>query len=209
MLAIQSFAAAVAQTPGLYVQDWPFFSSARKGSTVCAHLQIARRTLAQSKPVTEPDIAVLMNEAAADDVRFAEGSRDALYVVNTWHSPQMTAARYRLRGTVVTVAGDDLGQRYLGRPLANIAVLAALVRASELVDPAQARKSLEDRLLKRRLPKRIVESNLLLFDAARDQMLVGEFPSQPHPHKAFDGYGTLPAGARTALRSSLTSHTSG
>lgn len=209
MLAIQAFAAAAAETPGLDVQDWPLFTSARKGATVCAYLRIARGKVEQSSAVTEPDVAVLMNEAAAEEVDFAEGTRDALYVVNTWHSPEMAAARYRLGGTVVTIPGDDLGRKYLGRPLANIAVLAALVRATGLVEPGRARASLESRLVKRRLPRRIVDANIAMFDAAQDRMRVGEYPPQAHPHKIFQGYGDLPAGAQGALRTSLKNRTSG
>lgn len=209
MLAVQAFASAVCEMPGLDVQDWPLFSSARKGATVCAYLRIARGKVEQSSAVTEPDVAVLMNEAAAEEVDFAEGTGDALYVVNTWHSPDMAAARYRLGGTVVTIAGDELGKKYLGRPLANIAVLAALVRATGLVEPALARRSLESRLVKRRLPRRIVDANLTLFDAAQDQVRVGEYRSQPHPHRPFAGYGALPAGAQSALRTSLQNRTSG
>ncbi len=209
MLAVQSFAAAVAEVPGLDVQDWPLFSSARKGATVCAYLRIARGKVEQSSAVSEPDVAVLMNEAAAEDVDFAEGTKDSLYIINTWHSPEMAAAKYRLGGTVVTIAGDDLGKKYLGRPLANVAVLAALVRATGLVDPAAARASLGSRLVKRRLPQRIVDANLAMFDAAQDQMLVGEFPSNEHEQKPFTGYGELPAGAQSALRTSVRNRTSG
>ena len=209
MLAIQSYAAAVAEVPGLDVQDWPLFSSARKGATVCAYLRIAKGKVEQSSAVSEPDVAVLMNEAAAEDVDFAEGTSDALYVINTWHSPEMAAAKYKLGGTVVTIAGDDLGKKYLGRPLANMAVLAALVRATGLVAPAAARASLESRLVKRRLPRRIVDANLAMFDAAQDQMLVGEFAPHEHKPKAFAGYGKLPAGAQSALRTSAKNRTSG
>jgi 2-oxoacid:acceptor oxidoreductase gamma subunit (pyruvate/2-ketoisovalerate family) len=209
MLAVQSFAAAVAEVPGLDVQDWPLFSSARKGATVCAYLRIARGKVEQSSAVSEPDVAVLMNEAAAEDVDFAEGTKDALYVINTWHSPSNAAAKYKLGGTVVTIAGDDLGRKYLGRPLANIAVLAALVRATGLVEPAAARASLQSRLVKRRLPQRIVDANLAMFDAAQDQMLVGEFPAHEHKPKTFSGYGHLPVGAQSALRTSAKNRTSG
>lgn len=189
MLAIQSFAAAVVETPGVEVKDWPLFSTVRKGATVCASLRIARREVKRSSAAGGPDVAVLMNEAAAEEVDFAEGTDDALYVVNTWHSPEMTAARYRLGGTVVTVAGDDLGRKYLGQPLANIAVLGALVQATGLVEPAQARASLEARLSKRRLPRGMVEAKLAMFDAARNQLRVGEYPPRPHPLRDFRVYG--------------------
>ena len=202
MLAIQAFAAAAAETPGLLVQDWPLFSSARKGATVCAYLRIARGKVEQSSAATGPDVAVLMNEAAAEEIDFAEGTSNALYVVNPWHSPGMTAARYRLGGTVVTIAGDDLGKKYLGSPLANIAVLAALVKATGLVEPAQTRASLESRLVRRRLPRPIIDANLAMFDAAQDQMRVGEYPPQAHPTRSSAATATFPRGpiARCAPR---------
>jgi len=209
MLAVQAFAAALAKVPELDVQDWPLFSSARKGATVCAYLRVARGKVEQSSAVSEPDVAVLMNEAAAEDADFAEGTKDALYVVNTWHSPEMAAGRYRLGGTVVTIAGDDLGRKYLNRPLANVAVLAALVRTTGLVEPVAARASLESRLVKRRLPRRIVDANLAMFDTSLEQMRVGQFPPAGHPRKPFTGYGRLPAGAQSALRTSVHNRTSG
>jgi Pyruvate/2-oxoacid:ferredoxin oxidoreductase gamma subunit/Pyruvate/2-oxoacid:ferredoxin oxidoreductase delta subunit len=195
MLAIESFAAAVAGLPGLDVQDWALLSSERKGATVCAHLRVSRGKVERSSAASEPHVVVLMNEAAAEEVDFAEGTRNALYIVNTWHSPEMAAARYRLGGRVVTIAGDELGKKYLGRPLANVAVFAALVRASGLVEPGQARASLEAHLLKRRLPRRIVEANLAMFDASQGVMRLGEFPPHEHARKPFaSGYGR--AGAK-------------
>lgn len=209
MLAVQSFAAALAEVPGLDVQDWPLFSSARKGATVCAYLRLAKGKVEQTSAVTEPDIAVLMNEAAAEEVDFAQGTRDALYIINTKLSPEQAAERYRLGGTIVTVAGDDLGNKFLGRPLANIAVLAALVRATGFVEPSAARSSLRGRLQKRRLPERIVDANLAMFDAAQDLMRVSERAPESHLKHPFRGYGALPVGAQSALRTSAGNHTSG
>ncbi len=212
LLAVQSFGGAVAKRPDLDVQDWPLFSSARKGANVCAFLRIARGEVGMTCQVTEPDIALLMNEAAAEEVDFAEGTREALYVLNTKESPEAAARRYRLGGTVVTIAGDDLGLQYLQRPLANVAVLAALVRATGLIDPPDARASVKRTLEKRRLPERLVTANLGLFDAALERVRIGEIPPGPatsHVRKDFVGYGELPAGAQAALRSARKNRTAG
>ena len=138
------------------------FSSARKGANVCAYMRIARGEVGMTCQVVEPDIALLMNEAAGEETDFAEGTTEALYVVNTAASPEVTAKRYRLGGTVVTIAGDDLGREYLQRPLANVAVLAAMAQATGLVEVAQARASLKKTLEKRRLPERLVKANLAI-----------------------------------------------
>jgi len=210
LLAVQSFGSAVASQGELDVQDWPLFSSARKGANVTGFLRIARGRIEKACQVTEPDIALLMNEAAAEETDFAEGATDALFVINTALSPEEAAARWRLGGTVATVDGDTLGLKHLSRPLANMAVFAALVRSTGLVAPESARASLEKSLRKRRLPERLVSANLALYDEAQSGLRIADFPASAttrHPRPAFQGYGWLPAGAQSALRTSRANHT--
>ncbi len=208
----QAFGHMLTERAHLDVQDWPLFSSARKGATVCAYMRIASDGIEAASQVTEPDIAILMNEAASEEVDFAQGTEDALYVLNTPMDPQDAAASHRLGGTVVTIAGDALGLRFLQRPLANMAVLAALVRVTELVEATAAREALVDTLKKRRLPERIVRANQALFDAALEAVRIAEIPPSEHTAHAlprFRGYGLLPAGAQSALRTSAANRTSG
>src|SRR5215470_15407265 len=128
--------------PGRDVQDCSDLSPTGNGPNDSAFLRIGRGRIEMASAVIEPDVAVLMNEATADEQDFAEGTSDALYVLNTQRGPEETARKHLLAGTVVTIDGEALGNRFLGRPLANVAVLAALVRASGLVDVATARASL-------------------------------------------------------------------
>lgn len=214
VLVMQSFAAALAREPTLAVHEWPLFSSARRGANVRAFLRVARGQVEATCQVIEPDVALLMNEAAALEVDFAEGTgqRAAVYVLNTPSSPEEAAARYRLAGWVATIAGDDLGREFLGRPLGNIAMLAALVRATGLVDGGLAREALAANLGKRRIPDALAAANLALFDAALERVCLRELAPSPaavHPRPRFTGYGSLPAGAQVALRSSHERRTSG
>jgi pyruvate ferredoxin oxidoreductase gamma subunit len=212
VLVVQAFGAAIAARGDLDVQDWPLFSSARKGANVRAYLRIARGKVEATCQVTAPDVALLMNEAAGEEVDFAEGTDHAIYVINTERSPEDAAARYHLSGLVATVAGDALGVTHLGRPLGNVAVLAALVRATGLVEVSPARASLEKNLGKRRLPARLVAANLTLFDDALDRVRVAEVERATdgaHARKPFAGYGALPAGAQSALRTARRNRTAG
>ncbi len=212
VLAVQAFGAALAVDGRLDVQDWPLFSSARKGANVRAYLRAARGEVQATCAVTQPDIALLMNTAAAEEIDFAEGTDDALYLINTSDEPSVAAKRWRLGGTVATIAGDALGEKHLGRPLGNIAVFGALVRVTGLVKPSAARESLAATLRKRRLPGRIVDSNLALFDESMDMVRMADFPSGPetdHRRKAFNGYGLLPVAAQSSLRTSRNNRTAG
>src|SRR5688572_28721542 len=71
VLAVQAFGASLAARGDLDVQDWPLFSSARKGANVRAFLRVARGKVEATCQVTSPDIALLMNEAAAEQIDFA------------------------------------------------------------------------------------------------------------------------------------------
>jgi pyruvate ferredoxin oxidoreductase gamma subunit len=211
VLAIQAFGAALARA-GYDVQDWPLFSSARKGANVRAFLRLSRRTIESTCQVTEPDIVVLMNGAAAAEVDFAAGTREALYVVNCADEPAAIASRYRLGGRVAVIDGDALGLKHLERPLGNIAVFAALVRTTALVPRELARQSLEAAVRKRRLPERLVAANLALYDDADERVRITDFPScdaTDHRTRPFAGYGRLPVGAQSSLRTARVNQTAG
>lgn len=212
VLALQAFGGAIAKSGELDVQDWPFFSSARKGANVRAFLRVAKGQVQATCQVSKPDVALLMNPAAAESVDFAEGTHEGIYVINTPISPQDAAKKYRLAGFVATVAGDDLGQKHLNRRLGNISAFAALVKITDLVDPGVARTSLESTLKKRRLPDHIVTANLALFDDSLEQVRIAQIPAAgdtDHRKAVFHGYGQLPAGAQSALRTAKANNTSG
>jgi 2-oxoacid:acceptor oxidoreductase gamma subunit (pyruvate/2-ketoisovalerate family) len=194
------------------VQDWPLFSSARKGANVCAYMRIALGTVQMTCQVTEPDIALLMNEVTGREVDFAEGTSSGIYVVNTPDSPERAAKRYRLGGTVTTIAGDDLGREFLGRPLANVAVVAALAKTTGLVDCNLARESIRKSLAKRRIPERLVVANMSLYDAALEKVRTAQIaiaPDASHVRPRFAGYGRLPIAAQSQLRTSRHNYTAG
>jgi pyruvate ferredoxin oxidoreductase gamma subunit len=211
VLAVQAFGGSLAAA-GFDVQDWPLFSSARKGANVRAYLRASRTGVEATCQVTRPDVAVLMNEAAGLETDFAEGTSTGVYVINTVADPDSAARRYRLCGTVATISGDALGNEHLGRPLGNIAVFAALVKVTGLAPVDVARKTLESTLKKRRLPQRVITANLAMFEASLEKVRSAEIPSNAetdHRRAAFKGYGALPPGAQAALRSSVKNRTSG
>jgi 2-oxoacid:acceptor oxidoreductase gamma subunit (pyruvate/2-ketoisovalerate family) len=209
VLATQAFAAAASAREGIDVEQWPLFSSARRGANVRAFLRVARGKIEAACAVTRPDVAILMNEAAAVDVDFAAGMADGLYVVNTTARPIDVARRYQLTGTVVAIGADALGKVHLGRPLGNVPVLAALVFASGLVDIPSARDSLEKQLHKRRLSADLIRANLALYDAALSEVQWVEHIAQARDQRAEPRCHRFPVGAQSALRTSVTNRTAG
>jgi ferredoxin len=93
-----------------------------------------------------------------------------------------------------------------------VAVVAALAKATELVDVATARESVRKSFTKRRIPERLIAANLALYDAALERVRIARVPSGEatvHRRPAFRGYGELPPGAQSQLRTSHRNHTAG
>ena len=113
VLAFQSLAALFSSLPNLHVQEWPFFSSARRGANIRSFLRVSAKPIDVGCEVTRPVLTLLMDEAAARSADFAEGvPHGGTYVINTRRTPEECARHFHLSGRVMTVPGDDIGTKF-------------------------------------------------------------------------------------------------
>ena len=99
---------------------------------------MSRRPITAACEVTRPDVAILMNEAAARTWDFAEGvPPGGTFILNTSRSPEQCAQHYGLSGRVITVPGDEIGRRYLKHAIGNVSVYCAT--AQVVTDQPNAR----------------------------------------------------------------------
>ncbi|MBI4196402.1 MAG: 2-oxoacid:acceptor oxidoreductase family protein [Deltaproteobacteria bacterium] len=210
VMILQTFADAVSRGGVYQSQEWPFFSSARKGANVRGFLRIGKGPIHVTCQIERPDIAVLVTERTGTEIDFAGGMSDGFYVINTERSPLEIAKSFQLRGEIFTVAGDRLGQEFLGRPIPNISVLAALQKALPLISVEQLLEALTETGRKRRLADRYLLANQSCFRSSlkevRHATVLGE-ESWTHPLPAFAGYRGYPIGGQSRLRTSLTNQT--
>lgn len=209
VLVLQSLAGLLMRDETLHVQEWPFFSSARKGAAVRSFLRVSKKPITIGCEITNPHISILMDEGASKFVDFAAGvSEGGTFIVNTTHSPKEAAQHYKLSGRVICVSGDKIGEKYLNKPMGNISVFAILVKAIGL-NVNEAKDALLDNLNKRRLPKNIIEANIKIFDESLNESQEGIFDYKgKHDIPSFACYGTLTAGAQSPLRISRANKTS-
>jgi len=212
VLAFQSLASLALRDPSLHVQEWPFFSSARRGANMRSFLRMSRKPIDVACEVTRPSISLLMDEAAGRSVDFAQGvPPGGTFVLNTRHSPEQCARHYRLSGRVFTVAGDDIGQRYLRHPIGNVSAYVAVARAIGGFDRSEMIESFLATLGKRRIPQALIDLNRAALEASDQTVQSGTFDeadTSDHAPAAFAGYGDLPPGAQTALRLARANRTS-
>lgn len=211
VLAFQSLANLMLRDPEMHVQEWPFFSSARRGANIRSFLRISRRPIQAACEVTRPLLSVLMDEGASRSVDFAQGvPQGGTFVLNTRHTPEECARHYRLSGRVVTVPGDDIGTKHLKAPIGNVSLYIATARAIGGFGVEQLVDSFLETLKKRRVPSAILDRNRTALLASAESVREGIFREgspEDHPLAPWSGYGELPTGAQTSLRLSQSNRT--
>ncbi len=211
VLAFQSLASLLMTDQGLNVQEWPFFSSARRGAGIRSFLRVSRSAVTASCEVTRPALSLLMDEAAARSVDFAEGvPPGGTFVINTRRSPEECARHFKLSGRVLAVAGDDIGLRHLKHTIGNVSAYVTVATAIGGFPFDRVRDSFLASLKKRRIPDALLQRNREALEASATEIRSGTFDcAGPGDHRPaeFEGYGALPIGAQTALRLSLKNRT--
>lgn len=211
VLAFQSLAGLYASKPEMHVQEWPFFSSARRGANIRSFLRLSSKPIDIACEVTRPTVSLLMDESAARSVDFAEGvPHGGTFVINTRRTPEECARHYHLSGRVVTVPGDDIGTRHLKAPIGNVAAYVAMAATLGGMEQEEIVGSFLKQLRKRRIPELLLERNRLALEASLKEVREGVFDeARPGDHATtrFAGYGDLPVGAQTRLRLANTNKT--
>jgi pyruvate ferredoxin oxidoreductase gamma subunit len=212
VLAFQSLAALFSALTHLHVQEWPFFSSARRGANIRSFLRVSAKPIDIGCEVTRPVVTLLMDEAAARSVDFADGvPHGGTFVLNTRRTPEECAKHFHLSGRVMTVPGDDIGQQHLKAAIGNVSAYVAMTEAIGGVPMDDVVGTFLEQLHKRRIPELLIERNREALHATKQAIQVGEFDcARPGDHAStrFAGYGELPIGAQTRLRLSQTNLTS-
>lgn len=213
ILAFQSLAALMLERPELHVQEWPFFSSARRGANIRSFMRVSARPISAACEVTRPTVGLLMNESAARSVDFAEGvPHGGTFVINTRHDPEECARHFKLSGRVVTVPGDAIGLEHLKHSIGNVSAYVALAWAIGGFEDEAVFESFLTVLRKRRIPERLVARNRVALEASVGAVRSGVFDfAAPGDHEpaGFAGYGALPVGAQSPLRLSRANRTAG
>jgi pyruvate ferredoxin oxidoreductase gamma subunit len=211
VLAFQSLANLMLRDPQTHVQEWPFFSSARRGANIRSFLRVSRNPVTAACEVNRPAIVLLMNEVTAQSVDFAQGvAPGGTFVLNTRRTPEECARHFHLSGRVCTIAGDDLGTKHLKASIGNVSAYVAMAEAIG----GSTREDIVDSFLrtlkKRHVPEAVLGRNKEALLASFEAIRTGTFEfARPGDHvgQAFQGYGALPVGAQTALRLSETNRT--
>ncbi|MFX1317647.1 MAG: 2-oxoacid:acceptor oxidoreductase family protein [Promethearchaeota archaeon] len=126
--------AAIAE--GKHAQSFPFFGPERSGAPVEAFARISNEEIELHSKVYEPSYVVVIDPtllAQVPDTIVAGTNAQTKLIVNTREDAKTIAKKLEFKGEVWTLAATDLARELIGRPIANTAMLGALVRATSIV----------------------------------------------------------------------------
>lgn len=147
-----------------YPQSLPDFSAERAGAPVAAYTRIDRAPPTVRGPVTEPGAVVVIDPTLLDVVDVVAGLvPGGLLVLNTRDDPEAIAeALGRNDIAVCTADGSGIAMRTIRRPLPNVPMLGALLKAVPVVDRETMTASLRKQMGEV-FPERVVEANVVAF----------------------------------------------
>lgn len=121
---------------GKFAQAFPSFGPERRGAPVTAFVRIAGLPIRRHCQVLQPDFLVLQDHALLRSPGITQGLPPEGKILVNWSKPiEPTTARNGHQ--VVVIPAAAMAMEFLGKPIPNTALLAALVTLTEML-PLQA-----------------------------------------------------------------------
>ena len=135
---------------GLHGQAFPFFGAERRGAPVLAFTRIDNKPIKLHSQIYEPDIVVVLDSSLLEHVDITQGLKEGgRIVINTAHPREERAEKRNVAYVNATQIARDLGLVMAGRPLVNMPMIGALVRATNVVSLDSALKAIYNRFAHR------------------------------------------------------------
>lgn len=144
---------------GKYGLSFPSFGPERRGAPVYAFTKISDEPIRDRTQSVKGDYFVVLDESLYTEALLGRLKENGKLFINT-ETPEKYKNQEASQKQIIPFSANAIAKEYLGRPIANTAMLAALVSHTELV----ALDSLKEAIYYD-LPQKIAEKNARLLDA--------------------------------------------
>lgn len=150
MVTAAELLSVAAFNAGKHAQAFPNFGSERMGAPVVSYCRIDTRPIRIREPIVTPDALVIQDATLLHQVDVLAGLPPTAYVVvNTTKTfDALGLAEFAAnhdRARLRTVPGTEIALRHLGRPVANVVLLAGLAALTGVVDLESVTKAICER----------------------------------------------------------------
>lgn len=127
------FVAGVAIHAGKFGQGFPEYGPERSGAPMKGFTRISSDRIRQHCSVYAPDVVLVLDDSLIGPVDVCEGLREGgIVIINTERPAE--AFGDRLHGEVWTVDATKIALEEIGRPIPNMPMIGALLKATTLLD---------------------------------------------------------------------------
>lgn len=165
LITMGELLAEAALKDGRFFQAYPEFGPERSGAPMESFIRISPLPIDTHAPIRNPQIVMVLDPTLLGQVPVFEGmSRDGLAVVNSHEDPDSLRSAVPSLGdrAVATVDASAIAMETLARPIPNVPLLGALLRASSMVTPDAMAGVIVGRLGARLAPA-VVDANVAAF----------------------------------------------
>lgn len=138
--------AEVAFNTGMYIQGFPEYGPERMGAPITAYNRIANFPLRVHSNIYEPDYVVVVDETLLKTVSCTSGlKKEGAIVINTKKTPEEIRPELKgYEGKVYTIDARTISEEALGAYFPNTPMLAAVVKASGILEEEQFVNDMEN-----------------------------------------------------------------
>lgn len=135
---------------GKYPQAFPSFGSERTGAPVTAFCRFHDKEIRTREPVTNPDVVIIQDSTLLHQMDVFSGLSSTGYILinSTRNIEELGIAEFCASfpaNHAQTLPASDFSMKYLGRPMANAALVAAFAAMTQLVSQASVEKAIQQK----------------------------------------------------------------
>ena len=154
--------ATAAFEAGRYCQAFPAFGAERRGAPVAAFVRMGDRPISRRNQVSAPDHLIVQDESLMNEPGLLDGlTPGGGILVNSNATSEVLGDRHGR--DMVALPATRLAVELLGRPIPNVALLAAFLSLTELLPLTALEKALAERF-----SGEVLKRNLALVRATPD-----------------------------------------
>lgn len=166
--------AAAAFDSGFFCQAFPAFGAERRGAPVVAFVRIDDHPISRRNQVREPAYLIIQDENLLHEHDLTAGLLpDGGVLINSIRSSEELATELGLK--VIAIPATAMALETVGRPMPNVALLAAFLQLTELLPQQGLIEALEERF-----SGDVLEKNRKLAGFAAQKVPAGLWKEEAH-----------------------------
>ncbi len=119
---------------GKFIQAFPEFGPERAGAPIKGFTRISDKKFTIKSAIYTPDVVAVIDPTLPRLVPVTEGLKEGgIVVINTPETPEAIKSKLGITDTVAAVNATNIALETIGRPIANTAILGAIVKVTDLV----------------------------------------------------------------------------